>query len=217
MPLKGQKILIVDDEPKSLTHIKDILTEAGARVHTACDGSRALGKMEMTDYNVILFDLIMPITSGLQMIQAARKENLNTKAQFVSLSGNYDPETVTELTKLNISTLLSKPVNANNLVKKIEELIEIPEIKVNNQVLSIFMNAAINCLGTSLDTKAHAFKPSRKSTNLTTGFVVGKIRIKGVVSGTAALSLEHSIFIVMPGAAVELPSALTITNRITAM
>ena len=113
------------------------------------------------------------------------KESLNNK------KSNRFNKVATKRVDLILKTLhlLSNCSNRNSYiyeekdVKKIEELIEIPEIKVNNQVLSIFMNAAINCLGTSLDTKAHAFKPSRKSTNLTTGFVVGKIRIKGVVSG----------------------------------
>jgi CheY-like chemotaxis protein len=126
LPLSGKKILIVDDEPEITSLLVQILTMAHAKVFTAADGSRALWMMETDKFDIIVFDLVMPVTDGIQLATVARKEKLNPNAKYVALSGNFSADTIKELAALNIVNCLTKPVKAQEFVSSLCKIISPP-------------------------------------------------------------------------------------------
>ena len=65
----AQKILIVDDEDTLRTLVRAELEERGFYVDEAADGDEALEKMKDTRYTLIILDIKMPGTDGLEVLR----------------------------------------------------------------------------------------------------------------------------------------------------
>lgn len=66
------KILIADDEPRMLMLIKDFL-ETEYEITTANHGKEALELFKSNDYDLLILDIMMPLMSGLEVLEAIRK------------------------------------------------------------------------------------------------------------------------------------------------
>jgi signal transduction histidine kinase/ActR/RegA family two-component response regulator len=71
--LDGVHVLAVDDEPDSLNLLRTVLEAAGATVTLAHSVSAALEAMTQQPPDVLLADIGMPGTDGLQLIRAIRQ------------------------------------------------------------------------------------------------------------------------------------------------
>ncbi len=58
------KILVVDDVPKNVKLLADLLTAKGYSVVTASSGREALAKVEAEEPDFVLLDVVMPEMSG---------------------------------------------------------------------------------------------------------------------------------------------------------
>ena len=67
-------VLVVDDEFVIVDLIETILTDAGYRVLTACNGKQGLARLSGKKPDVILLDFMMPILGGAEMLRAMAAE-----------------------------------------------------------------------------------------------------------------------------------------------
>jgi len=63
----GQKVLVVDDEPKIVSVVRDYLVRDGFRVVEAYDGFSALELARREGPDLIVLDLMLPRISGLEV------------------------------------------------------------------------------------------------------------------------------------------------------
>jgi CheY-like chemotaxis protein len=61
--------LIVDDEPHMLTLLQEVLRPFQMEVLRATDGEQAIHVLEEHTPNLILLDMLMPHTNGLEVLQ----------------------------------------------------------------------------------------------------------------------------------------------------
>jgi DNA-binding response OmpR family regulator len=66
------RILVVDDEPSTLTLLEALLRKEGYLVQTAADGKSALEKADAMAPDVLVTDVEMPGLSGNQLIASVR-------------------------------------------------------------------------------------------------------------------------------------------------
>ncbi|MHC4346391.1 MAG: response regulator, partial [Planctomycetota bacterium] len=71
-------ILIVEDEQKILTALKDFLEFNGFKVTEAVDGLEAERAVAENRFDLILLDLMLPKISGEQLCAKWRQEGLQT-------------------------------------------------------------------------------------------------------------------------------------------
>jgi len=71
----GQKILVVDDEPKIVSVMRDYLAKDGFRVVEAYDGPSALATARREKPDLIVLDLMLPGMSGLEVCRTLRRES----------------------------------------------------------------------------------------------------------------------------------------------
>lgn len=64
--MKPSKVMIVDDSPVDLQHLKQIIADAGYQVITATDGQDAYDKAKVYRPDVILMDVVMEGVDGFQ-------------------------------------------------------------------------------------------------------------------------------------------------------
>lgn len=85
----SKKALVVDDSPVDLTHIKNILSDAGCFVVTATSGSEAIAKAKAEKPNVIFLDIVMPDMDGFEACRqlAADPSTKGIPVVFVTSKG----------------------------------------------------------------------------------------------------------------------------------
>ena len=81
-----KSILIVEDSKLILFAAKMALSEAGYKVLTATDGEEALRVARENRPNLIILDMMLPKLSGLDVLQALRKDAATATTRVIVLS-----------------------------------------------------------------------------------------------------------------------------------
>ena len=116
------KILVVDDERAIRNSLKEILTDEGYEVDTAEDGAIALGMIEKGHYNLIFCDIKMPNMDGIEFLDKADAENMDSAV--VMISGHGDIETAVECIKKGAFDFIQKPLDLNRILITIKNATE---------------------------------------------------------------------------------------------
>src|SRR5690606_1898243 len=73
------RVLLVEDDPLLRDTLRIALQNAGHTVADAPNGSAGLLYLKDFSFDVIVTDILMPETDGLEMIMRARKESANVR------------------------------------------------------------------------------------------------------------------------------------------
>ena len=117
------RVLVVEDEKLINIMFREALESEGYEMEAAFDGQEAVKRCREKKFDLIIADIMMPRTDGVQMITQLRKEFRNVKVLIVtaiSLSGAHYRETKEKLAGIPI---IQKPVTKEVLVSKVRELI----------------------------------------------------------------------------------------------
>ncbi len=140
------KVLIVDDEPFILDGLPHVINweEHGAEIAaSARNGEEALTILEQQNIHIVITDIKMPGTNGLQLIEAAR--NRGVQAKFIVLSGYDEFELVKKAVIYGVENYLLKPLEeeelSDTLLTTIEKLDHEVHLSIQNkQNYSIVMD-----------------------------------------------------------------------------
>lgn len=119
------KILVAEDEPLMLMAIEAKLRNEGFDVTSVADGRQALKALEMSVPDLIITDILMPYTSGLEFISIV-KSNQHKKIPIIVLSGLGQEDTVMEAFQLGADDFITKPFNPTELSVRVKRLLKIP-------------------------------------------------------------------------------------------
>jgi CheY-like chemotaxis protein len=115
-----KKILICDDEEP----IRLLLTEAlkdKYYVEQATDGREALKKITKEEFDLLITDIKMPGTHGLEAIERIRDRNKEIPIVICSAYRLMEDDIVVKTS--NIAAFITKPIDIKSLQIKIWELI----------------------------------------------------------------------------------------------
>ncbi len=111
------KILIVEDEEKLATHLKNGLGQAGYTVDVALTGSAGQEEAAVGQYDLILLDLMLPGTTGFDVLRNLREYGIDTPVMI--LSALNQPEHVVKGLDLGAVDYLRKPFDLSELLARI--------------------------------------------------------------------------------------------------
>ncbi|MFN0035858.1 MAG: response regulator transcription factor [Saprospiraceae bacterium] len=114
------RILLIEDEAKTLQSLRQGLEEQGWIVNTATDGLFGLRLAQQTDYDVIVSDITMPGMSGLALCRQLREEGLATPILLLTALSHLDDK-VTGL-DAGADDYLAKPFEFRELLARIKAL-----------------------------------------------------------------------------------------------
>ena len=122
------KILVVDDTPKNVKLLADLLTVKGFNVVTAASGREALAQVEAERPDLVLLDVVMPEMSGYEVCRKIR-ENPATEILPVIMVTALDPseERVKGL-EAGADDFLTTPINQAELLARVRSLLRIKEL-----------------------------------------------------------------------------------------
>ncbi|BBD65078.1 multi-sensor hybrid histidine kinase [Nostoc commune NIES-4072] len=126
--LKTQhSILVVDDNPDLRTYVSEIFRRNGYHVQTARNGSEGHRLAQEIIPSLIVTDLMMPLVSGLEMIQMIRQEEKLKGIPIILLTAKADEETRIEGTENGADAYLAKPFNDRELLAEVRNLLALKE------------------------------------------------------------------------------------------
>ncbi|MEA2164284.1 MAG: hypothetical protein QOK37_2411 [Thermoanaerobaculia bacterium] len=107
-------VLVVDDDPSIRRMIVAALRRDGYIFREAPNGKEALDLMRSEHPNVVVLDLMMPILSGWDVLQARELEPELREIPVIIISANRAPEVATAVDK-GICAFLPKPFDIGAL------------------------------------------------------------------------------------------------------
>ncbi|QLE47256.1 response regulator [Nostoc sp. C057] len=126
--LKTQhSILVVDDNPDLRTYVSEIFRRNGYHVRTARNGYEGHSLAKEIIPSLIVTDLMMPLVSGLEMIQMIRNEEKLKGTPIILLTAKVDEETRIEGTEHGADAYLAKPFNDRELLAEVRNLLALKE------------------------------------------------------------------------------------------
>jgi two-component system response regulator PilR (NtrC family) len=128
-----EAILIADDEPGVRESLGEVLRDAGYEVQTAADGSAALAALESHDFAIIITDLRMPGADGIAVLKRARETSPQTLVLMMTAHGSVD--TAVEALRSGATDYILKPVAFDDLLAKVERLLEHRQLVWQAQML----------------------------------------------------------------------------------
>ena len=114
------KILLIEDEPKTLAFIRKGLEENGYSVDTASDGLEGLRLAMAESYQIIISDIVLPGMSGIQMCRQIREKHNETPLLMLTALGGVGH--VVEGLDSGADDYLVKPFEFRELLARIRTL-----------------------------------------------------------------------------------------------
>jgi len=119
-PVRGQTILVVDDEPSVIRGLTRLLRRDGHTVDTTSNGRMALARLQERAYDLILSDLRMPELDGSGLYQAL-EQYPELRQRFVFLTGDtVSRETMAFFEQTGVRWLM-KPFRAAEVQRTIQQ------------------------------------------------------------------------------------------------
>jgi len=117
-PLRGLKILIVDDDAGICQSLRDLLEAEDCQVETAASGVYAMQWLERGGFDLVLSDVVMPDIDGYQLYQYVKKSAPNLPVILMT-AFNYDKDHIIKRSCLEglQGVIFKKPVNPTLLKK----------------------------------------------------------------------------------------------------
>lgn len=113
------KVLLVDDEEDFIQTLSQRLEVRGLQVTGATRGAEAVELVDRQEFDAIVLDLAMPGMDGMETLKRIRENHPD--AEIIILTGHASIKTSIEAMKLGAEDYLEKPVDMQELLKKIEE------------------------------------------------------------------------------------------------
>jgi diguanylate cyclase (GGDEF)-like protein len=126
-------VLLVDDERFARTVYSDYLRAAGYEVEVAEDADAALQALRKRRFDVLLTDVILPGSSGLDLLSAAKQLDPDLGVTVITALDKVDP--AVRAMKSGASDYLVKPVTPEQLQLAVQRCLSTRELLAENKVL----------------------------------------------------------------------------------
>lgn len=114
------RILLIEDEFKTLQSLRQGLEEHGWTVNTAIDGLLGLRLAVQSDYDVIVSDITMPGMTGLELCRQIRQQGLTTPILLLTALSDTDDKVIG--LDAGADDYLAKPFELKELLARIKAL-----------------------------------------------------------------------------------------------
>jgi CheY-like chemotaxis protein/class 3 adenylate cyclase len=122
------RILVVDDTPRNLKLLADVLSAEGHVVSAATSGAEALERIAAERLDLVLLDVVMPGMSGYEVCRAIRANPATRWLPVIMVTAlEASEERVTGL-DAGADDFISKPISRPELLARVRSLLRIKQL-----------------------------------------------------------------------------------------
>lgn len=153
-----KKILLVEDEINVVNFIKKGLTEENFEVSVALDGNSGIQMASDNDFDLIILDIMLPDTNGIEVCKILRNKNIQTPILFLTALNTADnialglnsgaddylakPFKFIELVA-RIKALLRRSASAGGEIKNKDNIFTIANLKLDDDAKTVERNGEL--------------------------------------------------------------------------
>jgi adenylate cyclase len=142
-PIIGQSVLVVDDNPDMRSYVAEILGHSGYQIITARNGYEGYNIAQGVRPDLIITDLMMPLLTGIEMIQMIRSQDQVRGIPIILLTAKVDEETRIEGTEHGADAYLAKPFNDRELLAEVRNLLALKENEKRVLELNTYLTESV--------------------------------------------------------------------------
>jgi diguanylate cyclase (GGDEF)-like protein len=131
---KTPRLLLVDDEPRLLSSLCELLKDTGYHLVTATRGSEAIEQLTKLQFDVVLLDLRLPDLNGHQIMDFISAQGID--ANVIILSGDTDIDAAIGALKRGAYGYLRKPYPREELLKTVDNALQKRRLEAENRRIS---------------------------------------------------------------------------------
>ena len=122
---KKYKILIVDDVPKNIQVVANILQGEGFNMAFAQSGPAALEMIRSTSFDLVLLDIMMPEMDGFEVCRRIREYSDTRDIPVLFLTAKTETESLVRGFEVGAMDYVVKPVNEAELLARVKTHLEL--------------------------------------------------------------------------------------------
>ena len=115
MPIRGPKVLIVDDEANIRQSLLGVLSDENYDCTTVDSGEACLTELARESYEAVLLDIWMPGLDGLATLSQIQELPAGSRPAVIIISGHGNVETAVKATKLGAFDFVEKPLTIDKV------------------------------------------------------------------------------------------------------
>lgn len=117
--LEEQTILIVDDDVRNIFALTSALESYGAKIESARNGREALDKIESTQVDLVLMDIMMPEMDGYEAMRRIRSHEKYKELPIIALTAKAMKDDKEKCIEAGANDYLPKPLEVDKLLSLI--------------------------------------------------------------------------------------------------
>jgi DNA-binding NtrC family response regulator len=134
-------LLVVDDDQEFRDTLRTRFARRGFEVRSADSGEEALGLAELRNFDVAVFDMMMPGISGLELLRRFKTDH--PECEVILLTGQGTIETAVEAMKLGAYDYLQKPFPLKDLEEVVTRAYERRNLRKENTQLKAILERSL--------------------------------------------------------------------------
>jgi two-component system response regulator AtoC len=129
-PVCRGRVLVVDDEVELMRALSESLTEEGFEVHGLSDPAAASGALRDGEFDLLLSDLMMPGSDGIQLLREALQIDPNLVG--IIMTGQGTIQTAVEAMKAGAFDYVLKPFRLQQVIPVLDRAMEVRRLRLEN-------------------------------------------------------------------------------------
>ena len=114
-------ILIVEDDPKSLKLIRDLLRASGYAIIEATDGRQGVEQARAQKPDLIFMDIQMPVVNGIEATKILKTDRATKDIPIIALTASAMKEDKVKAFQAGCDGYITKPIDIKRFLKKAKE------------------------------------------------------------------------------------------------
>jgi diguanylate cyclase (GGDEF)-like protein/PAS domain S-box-containing protein len=125
------RVLLVDDEPRLLSSLCELLKSRDYQLATAACGREALDHLSQGEFDLVILDMRLPDMSGHEIMDFINASNVGT--DVIVISGNSDIDSAIGALKRGAFDYLRKPYAREELLKTVDNALRQRALEADNR------------------------------------------------------------------------------------
>lgn len=121
----AKRVLVVDDEARTVNMIRTALQGEGLEVAAAGNGAEALLAIESEPPDLVILDVVMPVMDGFEALRLLRKNPKTTDLPVIMLTARKEDQDVLRAWMTNVDLYLTKPVTLEDLLVATKRMLSV--------------------------------------------------------------------------------------------